>query len=89
MSDATTLEFRPRAGRGAVRILIGCGLMVMPMTPAEAALKVVTTSKPVHALVASVMGDTGTPTVLVEGILEVYEIRFRSSRPRDRRCARS
>jgi zinc transport system substrate-binding protein len=39
------------------------------LTPSAYAadLKVVVTSKPIHALVAAVMGDTGTPKLLVDG----------------------
>ena len=79
MPEAAAFEFRPGSGRGAVRILIGCGLMLMPMASAEAALKVVTTSKPVHALVASVMGDTGTPTVLVSGAASPHSYAMKPS----------
>jgi zinc transport system substrate-binding protein len=35
--------------------------------PAHAELKVVVTSKPIHALVASVMSGAGTPALLVDG----------------------
>jgi zinc transport system substrate-binding protein len=49
------------------------------MASAEAALKVVTTSKPVHALVASVMGDTGTPTVLVSGAASPHSYAMKPS----------
>ncbi len=43
------------------------GVLGMGGGAVAAELKVVVTSKPAHALVASVMGATGTPTVLISG----------------------
>ncbi len=54
-------------GRGAARALLAAGLLVGLAAAAAANLKVVVTIKPLHALVAQVMGDTGTPELLVQG----------------------
>lgn len=52
---------------GCVRALAAAiGLWALA-APAHAELKVVVTSKPIHALVAGVMGGSGTPALLVEG----------------------
>ena len=49
--------------------LLLAGLIAVPVAlavPAAAAPKVVASVKPVHSLVAGVMGDLGTPRLLVE-----------------------
>ncbi len=43
------------------------GFSLATAAPAAAEIKVVVTSKPAHALVAGVMGATGTPIVLING----------------------
>lgn len=46
----------------------GLAVAILAGTPAIAEVpKVVATIKPIHALVAAVMGDLGTPTLLVQG----------------------
>jgi len=54
-------------GRGAARALAAAGLLTGLAAAAVADTKVVVTIKPLHALVAQVMGDTGTPELLVQG----------------------
>jgi zinc transport system substrate-binding protein len=53
--------------RESVRALAVVGGLWALVAPAQAELKVVVTSKPIHALVAGVMSGTGTPVLLVEG----------------------
>ena len=47
--------------------------------PAAAALSVVVTIKPLHALVARVMGDTGSPQLLVQGSLSAHTFALKPS----------
>src|SRR5262245_32897142 len=47
--------------------------------PAAAALSVVVTIKPLHALVARVMGDTGSPQLLVQGNLSAHTYALKPS----------
>jgi zinc transport system substrate-binding protein len=53
--------------RECVRALAVAGGLWAVMAPAQAELKVVVTSKPIHALVAGVMSGAGTPALLVDG----------------------
>jgi zinc transport system substrate-binding protein len=53
--------------REGVRALTVAGGLWLVVAPAQAELKVVVTSKPIHALVASVMSGAGTPALLVDG----------------------
>jgi len=53
-----------------MRLLPALALLALLATPATAlaeAPRVVATIKPIHSLVAAVMGDVGTPTLLVDG----------------------
>jgi zinc transport system substrate-binding protein len=54
-------------GRGAALAVSAAGLLFGLTASAGAETKVVVTIKPLHALVAQVMGDTGTPELLVQG----------------------
>jgi zinc transport system substrate-binding protein len=47
--------------------LLSAALLLSVATPAFAVPKVVASIKPVHSLVASVMGDLGTPELIVKG----------------------
>jgi zinc transport system substrate-binding protein len=56
--------------KSAQRLFAGfLGVMVVTAAPqvAQAEIQVVATMKPVHALVAMVMGDTGSPKLIVDG----------------------
>jgi zinc transport system substrate-binding protein len=54
-------------GRSAVRNLLAVVLLAGSAAAAAADSKVVVTIKPLHALVGQVMGQTGTPELLVQG----------------------
>jgi zinc transport system substrate-binding protein len=55
-------------------------VMVLLMPPARAAEpKVVASIKPLHSLVASVMGDTGTPALLVGGMQSPHDYQLKPS----------
>jgi zinc transport system substrate-binding protein len=54
-------------------------LLLCVSTSARAELKVVASSKPVHALVASVMGATGAPSVLVAGAASPHSYAMKPS----------
>src|SRR5918999_1123523 len=53
--------------RGWFRAATAAGGLWALAAPAHAELQVVVTSKPIHALVASVMSGAGTPALLVDG----------------------
>lgn len=53
--------------REGVRVLTVAGCLWALLAPAQAELKVVVTSKPIHALVAGVMSGASTPALLVDG----------------------
>jgi zinc transport system substrate-binding protein len=53
--------------RESVRALTVAGGLWALTAPAHAEVKVVVTSKPIHALVAGVMNGAGTPALLVDG----------------------
>ncbi len=63
--------------------LVACVLMTTTAA-ATAEVRVVVSSKPLHALVASVMGDVGTPTVLVAGAVSPHSY---AMKPSDARTA--
>ena len=59
-------------------LLTGIGAAQLA-APAAAALNVVVTIKPLHALVARVMGDTGSPQLLVQGSLSAHTYALKPS----------
>jgi zinc transport system substrate-binding protein len=53
---------------------------LLPIAQAQAEpLKVVVTSKPIHSLVASIMGSTGQPTLLVDGSASPHSFAMKPS----------
>lgn len=63
--------------RLSVGLLLASTMVALPAASAE--LKVVATSKPIHALVAGVMGATGAPKLLVDGTASVHTFAMRPS----------
>jgi len=53
-------------------------LLVLPL-PAMAELNVVTDIAPIHSITAQIMGDTGTPTLLLPTDADVHHFQFRPS----------
>jgi len=53
-------------------------LLVLPL-PAMAELNVVTDIAPIHSITAEIMGDTGTPTLLLPANADAHHFQFRPS----------
>src|SRR5262245_29771548 len=74
---------RGRMGGHVARymLVLLAGMMVAAQlaAPSAAALSVVVTIKPLHALVARVMGDTGSPQLLVQGSLSAHTYALKPS----------
>jgi zinc transport system substrate-binding protein len=80
MSPPSSTRSRPAgARRGRLPIGLAAGGLAASAVAAHAEIKVVASSKPIHALVASVMGATGTPTVLVGGSASPHSYSMRPS----------
>lgn len=74
--------FRIHRTKGiALLLTVGMCLMALLMSPAAHAktLKVIATIKPLHSLVASVMGDKGTLQLMVKGGLDPHIYRLKPS----------
>lgn len=69
---------RGSLGIGAARAA-GVLVLVTAFAAPAAALDVVVTIKPIHSLVAAVMGETGTPKLLVEGSASPHTYAMRPS----------
>ena len=71
----------PRPGPGAmVGLAFLAGVLAAAFAaPAAASLSVVVTIKPLHALVAQIMGDTGSPHLLVQGSLSAHTYALKPS----------
>jgi zinc transport system substrate-binding protein len=69
---------RRRGARLGVTLLAGV-LAATLAAPAAASLNVVVTIKPLHALVARVMGETGRPQLLVQGGLSAHTYALKPS----------
>jgi zinc transport system substrate-binding protein len=66
--------------RGAARALLAAALLAGLASAAAAETKVVVTIKPLHALVAQVMGDTGSaPELLVQGAASAHTYALKPS----------
>lgn len=59
--------------------LTGAALAAGPALAQTSSLKVVATIKPVHALVSQVMGDTGTPSLIVSGSASLHSYAMKPS----------
>ena len=69
-----------RGLRGAVVGLACAGFgLAAAVAPAKAELNVVVTIKPLHALVANVMGKAGTPELLVTGSASAHTYALKPS----------
>ena len=51
-----------------------CSLLVMATSPIRAEIKVVTTIKPLHSLIANVMDGVGEPSLIIEGVRTIAVI---------------
>lgn len=61
-------------------LMVFTTLLLLPVQAAQAKkLKVITSIKPIHSLVAGVMGKSGTPTLLLKGGLSPHIFRMRPS----------
>lgn len=67
-----------KALKSAVFALAAFSFLSAP-TKSDADIHVVVSIKPIHSLVAAVMGDTGTPTVLIEGASSPHSYALRPS----------
>ncbi|MEQ1616390.1 MAG: zinc ABC transporter substrate-binding protein [Hyphomicrobiaceae bacterium] len=74
---------KARHGCGTISIAVAAVAQIA-VASANAEIKVVASSKPVHALVASVMGQTGVPVVLVSGAASPHSY---SMKPSDAKAA--
>ena len=74
----------PRPARLSATLLASAALATLTLSnPARAqGVEVVTTIKPVHSLVAGVMGGTGQPGLIVEGAGSPHRFAFRPSHAR-------
>lgn len=63
---------------GASALIVGMAMGGIA-APADAKLRVVVTSKPIHALVAAVMGEAGSPSVLVSGTASPHSYAMKPS----------
>jgi zinc transport system substrate-binding protein len=79
MSQVLAKKKNPVRARSAVRSAIAAGALIAANAAAQAEIKVVVSSKPVHALVASVMGTTGVPVVLVGGAASPHSYAMKPS----------
>ena len=68
-----------RAGARLGLVLLAGAVAAVFAAPAAASLSVVVTIKPLHALVARVMGDTGSPQLLVQGSLSAHTYALKPS----------
>ena len=68
-----------RSLEGGAALASGVFLLVAAFARPAAALDVVVTIKPIHSLVAAVMGETGTPKLLVEGTASPHTYALRPS----------
>jgi zinc transport system substrate-binding protein len=73
-----------RLGMGAAGARLGLALLAgvvaaASAAPAAAGLSVVVTIKPLHALVARVMGETGSPQLLIQGTLSAHTYALKPS----------
>ncbi len=68
-----------RMPRLVLLLVLLCPQVARPLAAQPAELKVVATSKPVHALVAEVMAGVGTPALLVEGAASPHTYAMRPS----------
>ena len=59
--------------------LLALGGLLVTGPAAARDIKVAVTSKPIHSLVAAVMGDTGTPVLIVEGSASPHTFSLRPS----------
>lgn len=66
-----------------VRIVMPVVLLAASVTAAKALDGVVASIKPVHSLVAAVMGDTGTPSLLVKGAGSPHGFALKPSQARE------
>lgn len=62
-----------------MRFILAVLAAVLSVSPALAGPKVVASILPVHSIVAAVMGDTGTPTLLLKGALSEHRSSFAPS----------
>lgn len=76
--DARRLGARRPGAKLGVALLAGV-LAAAFAVPAAASLNVVVTIKPLHALVARVMGETGSPQLLVQGGLSAHTYALKPS----------
>ncbi len=60
-------------------LLAGAALAILPGLTAAEAPRVVTSVKPVHSLVAGVMGDTGEPRLILDGAASPHRYSLRPS----------
>jgi zinc transport system substrate-binding protein len=69
-----------RPGARVARLALLAGLLSTALAaPAGASLSVVVTIKPLHALVARIMGETGRPQLLVQGSLSAHTYALKPS----------
>ena len=66
------------AGTGAARALL-CAFALFCVPAAGASPEVVVSIKPIHALVAGVMGETGEPRLIVPGVASPHTYQMRPS----------
>ncbi|HEY9009560.1 MAG TPA: zinc ABC transporter substrate-binding protein, partial [Devosia sp.] len=65
------------------RPLLVLAAMLLGSAPALAEVpKVVATIKPIHSLVAAVMGDLGTPSLIVRGVASPHTYSLKPSEAR-------
>ena len=56
-----------------------CSLLVMATSPIRAEIKVVTTIKPLHSLIANVMDGVGEPSLIIEGSTSPHSFTLKPS----------
>ncbi|KND21304.1 zinc transporter [Pannonibacter phragmitetus] len=76
MSQTSHTGSKSRLARAA---LAGTALMLLSLSPALAAPKVVASIKPVHSLVAAVMDGVGEPSVIVDGAASPHTFALKPS----------
>ncbi|WP_186415442.1 MULTISPECIES: zinc ABC transporter substrate-binding protein ZnuA [unclassified Pannonibacter] len=76
MSQTSRTGSKSRLARAA---LAGTALMLLSLSPALAAPKVVASIKPVHSLVAAVMDGVGEPSVIVDGAASPHTFALKPS----------
>ena len=59
--------------------VIFCSLLVLATSPIRAEIKVVTTIKPLHSLIANVMDGVGEPSLIIEGSTSPHSFTLKPS----------